>query len=127
MEKVVAADSVFEHPEVTDDASDFAWSDAKPKEETIRVTVHGLRRLLRIAAKAWPFAMLQLASNADLKEMYAGEVSPEKVSEFLNELSSVWCEGELVISRLFVTDDGKAIAHSDEEIDAKGKAPWEEA
>lgn len=124
MESVVANESMMSYPPVAAGATQWVWSDKKPDDETIRVTVHGLRRLLRIAAKAYPYVATQCFSGK-AKEIYAKEFTRDGAWALLNELSSVFCEGDLVMSRLFVTPDGKAVAHQDEEIDRDSMAPWE--
>lgn len=111
------------YPDVIENARAWVYSDDKPDKKTITVTVHGLRRLLRIAHKAQPMVgHLVLGSTSDT---YADAATPKKTAALLNELSTIWCECNLVMSRLFVTEDGKAVAHHDSEVDAAGIAPWE--
>ncbi len=113
--------SMMAYPEVTPNATAWAWSDQpNPKGDgTIRVTEHGLRRLLRIASQVYPHvAMNAYEGIAELRQMYAEEVNREAAVKLLNELSSIWCEGDLVMSRLFVDEQGRPIAHKDAEVDA---------
>ena len=107
-------------------------ADAGTKNGTVCVTEHGLRRLLRLAAKVFPLVH-QLRLYTCGKEvpphmfgLYAGECTPEILAEMGNESSTIWCEGTLVMSRLFV-EDGKVYAHPDEEVDAAGIPPWEKS
>lgn len=116
------------YPEVTPGANAWVWSDQpNPKGDgTVRVTEHGLRRLLRIAAKAWPVvSYLAHAKCPEMQECYVRDVEPKKLAALLNELSSIFCEGDLVMSRLLVTPNGEAIRHKDHEVDEKGIPPWE--
>jgi len=122
--------SMMSYPDVVWGGARWAWSDARPGDgkEVITVTVHGLRRLLRIASLAWPFAAHLLYSGNpgyDADPIYAEKVNMARAAELANELSSIWCEGNLVMSRLFVSEDGKAIVHPDKEVDDKSKFPWE--
>lgn len=109
------------YPDVLENATRWVWSDEKPPQETVTVTAHGLRRLLRLASQCQRFALAAAVSDEKVFPAPSGK----ELAAILNETSSVWCEGDLVMSRLFVTADGKAIAHCDEEVDAASVPPWE--
>ena len=50
---VQAGESGVEYPDVSAGATSWAYSDERPiKGDTVVVTAHGLRRLLRIASRA---------------------------------------------------------------------------
>lgn len=125
--------SVMAYPEITPGATKWAWSDTKPPEETVLVTAHGLRRLLRLASDAFAFAMFALIEETNkplpddkkIENIYREQVAREKATSLLNESSSVFCEGHLVMSRLFVDKDGNALAHKDETVDQASIPPWE--
>lgn len=121
MEVVMPSEgSCFSYPQIMPGAREWVWSDEIPERgETITVTVHGLRRLLRLANEVFPLAMHIIEPND------AWKVTEENLHKALRESSSMWCDGELVMSRLFVTDDGKVIAHPNEDVDAKSIFPWE--
>ena len=124
MESVTpTAESCFSYPDVCENAPRWVYSDDKPDKETISVTVNGLRRLLRIAHEAQGMAGHLMLDGAN--DLYASAATPEKAGALFRELSTVWCEDSLVMSRLFVTEDGKAVAHHDPEVDSAGIAPWE--
>ena len=120
---VPSENSAMSYPEVTPGATKFAMSDDPHGDGTIRVTVHGIRRLLRLAKKVFPVAFVMESKDAEVAELYAEQCSPEVLREMMNESSSIWCEDDLVMSRLFVANDGTPIAHKDAEIDARGIPP----
>lgn len=110
----------FSYPEVTRGCTDWVFSDARPKDDTVRVTCHGLRRLLRLAARAQT-----VATGAIVNTDAPPEETRTKLVEIMREASTIWCEGDLVMSRLFVDDEGNAIAHCDKEVDEASIPPWE--
>ncbi|MDY6810955.1 MAG: hypothetical protein SW127_18400 [Actinomycetota bacterium] len=119
------ADSDFAYPDVMPGATAFVVSEDKPTQDTVLVTAYGLRRLLRFVANVQP--LLIQTAVPDMAECYRDALTPEKIRTMLNESCKIWCEGDLVMSRLFVTTDGKAvIAHKDPEVDAAGIPPWEQ-
>lgn len=125
---VPSAGSPFSYPEVTENANHFVWSDDRPKpeNETIIVTAHGLRRLLRFVSDAQRVcAWAAYRDHPRMAELYASEATQEKCAKLFRESATIFCEGSLVMSRLFVTRDGKVIAHKDDEVDAAGIPPWE--
>jgi len=112
------------YPDVVHGAREWVWSDEQPPEgDTITVTVHGLRRLLRIASQAYGVAAHHLLREQG-DDLYADRCTPEKLRALMNETSSIWCEGNLVMSRLFVTEDGKEIRHYNDDVDDGSAAPW---
>ena len=115
------------YPDVVPGARKWAWSDDKPPNgETITVTVHGLRRLLRIAQRAYGISAHHLLREHN-DNLYANCCTPEKLRALMNETSSIWCEGNLVMSRLFVTEDGKEIRHYNDDVDEGSAAPWSQS
>lgn len=112
------------YPAVAQGATEWAWSNEKPKDEIVKVSAHGLRRLLRAASQSYAFVASSIGSP-DISELYKDRVTPEKARALLGELSTIWCEGELVMSRLFVTENGELVAHKDAEVDDAGTAPWD--
>lgn len=124
MEVVIPAEeSCLSYPDVVQNARLWVYSDKKPDKETITVTVHGLRRLLRVARQSQFVVMHAILGKKT--DLYADDNTPGRLASLANELSKIWCEDDVVMSRLFVTDDGKACAHPDKEIDDAGIPPWE--
>lgn len=135
MPTVVHSHSEITYTEVTPGATAWVWSD-KPLKGTVLVTEHGLRRLLRLAKRAWgigkyanlkslPAETQAELSKIGMDKLYDRDVEPEKMAAFLNECCTIFCEGDLVMSRLFVDEQGRAIAHQDEEVDEASIPPWE--
>lgn len=120
--------SFLSYPDVMPNATAWVWSD-EPKFPggVVLVTEHGLRRLLRLAAEVFPLAMVQLFKDSeDVQKLYAAHLEPQKLRTTIDEASSIWCEHNLVMSRLFIAKDGKtAIAHKDKEVDDASIPPWE--
>ena len=58
-------------------------------------------------------------------KIYEQEATQVSAIELLNEISTVWCEGDLVMSRLFIDKEGNAVAHPNKEIDDCSIPPWE--
>lgn len=118
-------DICVEYPEVCEGATSWALSDDRPKEETIMVTAHGLRRLLRIARMAQGLAFFSIYKpESGIRNPFAEFGTPENISELMNKTTAVWCEGDLVMSRLFVAQDGQAVRHPNPEIDCESVEPW---
>lgn len=115
------------YPDVTPGAARFAARDDHPGDnEIVRVTAHGLRRLLRIALKAQQIAgWAAFREHPDAASVFADGATPEKCRDLFQQTAAVWCEGNLVMSRLFVDKDGRAIRHKDGEVDEASIAPWE--
>lgn len=111
------ADSIFEFPEIMPGADAWLWSD-EPSKGTVVVTEDGLRRLLRLVSKMQGCLMyLALGGTPDLRETFMRDLTDVELRKMLNDSSGIFCEGNLVVSRLFVDADGCAIAHSNPEVD----------
>lgn len=119
-------DSLLQFPEVVPGGREFVYSDEPATHDTVTVTVHGLRRLLRFVAQVQP--LLMQTAMPQMAECYThGECSKERVTEMLNEACSIWCEGNLVMSRLLVDESGRVLVHSCQAVDVPGVPPWERA
>lgn len=128
-EPVYCADnSTISYPEVLPNVDRWLWSNDAVKGQ-ILVTEDGLRRLLRFASKVWPTLMCTSLRDlpADMIEPWKRGLEKERLTELLNESSAIFCEGSLVMSRLFVSEDGRPVAHPDEEVDAAAVAAWKPA
>mgnify|MGYP006921349888 CR=1 FL=1 len=134
------AKTMLAYPEVIPGANKWVFSNTatlKDGDGTIRVTEYGLKRLLRLAAKVYPYVQArrwdglvpdEVHNSEPLKgvrEMYEKQITPEKTVDLINELCTIFCEGDLVMSRLFVDADGHPFAHKDDEVDAASVPPSE--
>lgn len=109
--------SVFEYPEVSPGADAWLWSDT-PALGTLTVTEDGLRRLLRLISNSHGVLFFSLfRDKPELAEAWKYDVTSENLQKLLDESSKIFCEGSLVMSRLFVDGEGRAVAHPDEEVD----------
>ena len=115
-----AQHSPLSYPEVFPGATDWLWSDADPHKR-ITVTAHGLRRLLRLIARIAAADIKSVLDALD-KGPPDGPFMVPRQDELMNEASSIHCEGDLVVSRLFVSEDGREIRHPEEEVDATAVA-----
>lgn len=117
--------SMLSYPEVMPNADRWLWDDARRKG-TVLVTEHGLRRLLRLVKQSQAILMFHTMKPSG-DNPWAEDVAFDKIAPLARESASIFCEGSLVMSRLFVTPDGAAIAHPDEEVDSASIPPWERA
>lgn len=104
--------SPLSYPAVFPGATDWLWSDADPHRR-ITVTAHGLRRLLRFVADV----QVEDFDAVTRGEIPKGEKDRDQLTKRMNQESTILCEGDLVVSRLFVSPDDREIRHPDEEID----------
>lgn len=116
--KVVNEDSAFAYPEIFEGANDWAYAD---EDSPITVSSKGLRDLLNLVGDCWPTVMgLSLKSRRpdDPKAVgpYADAVTSEAVANLANRLSKVWCEGDLIVSGLFIDPaDGTVLLNKSDE------------
>lgn len=97
------------YPEVFPGATPWAYSHASMNRvPNVTVTQEGLKRLLRMVADMQPFMMVAVAPE-QCDDMYADETTRENAIKLLNETGRVWCEGDLIVSGLFVDDAGEPI------------------
>lgn len=103
----------LEYTETMGGLNDWVYSD-EPDASTVLVTREGLRRLLRAAGDdRWQLAtslmLIQAGREKDAREMYPDVFTTKGIARMMNESSKISCEGEIVVSGLFVGDDGKPI------------------
>lgn len=100
-------ETMFSYPEIVPGAT-REWGGMGDIEGNIVVTKKGLRDLLQLAADAWPLAMAHLvAKNPDDKNGHA--ITHEALASMLNRCSAIWCEGDLIVSGLFVDASGNPL------------------
>ena len=93
------------YPEIVPGVTDWANSDDRG-DSSLSVTAHGLRRLLRIAADTQSSLMQRMCDRQKLSD---------DDMKLLNDVTAVWCEGDLVMSGLFIIND-KPVVHPNPEI-----------
>lgn len=101
------------YPEVFHGATEWVYGDQDP-HQVVTVTAHGLRRLLRFVADVQAEDFDRVARG----EIPKGEKDRDQLTKRMNQGSTIFCEGDLVVSRLFVDGDGREIRHPDDEVDA---------
>lgn len=119
------------YPEIIPGINGWLHSDT-PHFRTITVSEWGLRRLLRFVYATQ--AKIDDDRFAAVKDGKTIEASAPEIREHFKrwgdlyrQACSIFCEGDLVMSRLFVTEDGSVAAHHDEDIDEFGIPPHERA
>lgn len=122
METVLQVDSPCCYCEVTPGIRDWIYDDERPEKETVVVTAHGLRRLLRATHASLGVVFAAFHGGDD---EFDERLERENLVPLMKELCTMWCEDEIVMSRLFVDDEGRAIRHQDDDVDAAGIPPWE--
>lgn len=108
------ADSILSYPEITPGADAWLWSD-EPMKGTVLVTENGLRRLLRLVSKVQGPLMAMAIPQA--KDTFMHDTTEKDLLELVNESSGIFCEGSLVMSRLFVDEKGRVVVHANPEVD----------
>lgn len=107
-----AKDWMLSYPEVFPGANDWLWSDADPHQR-MTVTAHGLRRLLRFVSEV---------QREDLDRVMDGKIPSDRaerksLTDRMNAAAAIFCEGDLVMSRLFVDAADLEIRHPHAEVD----------
>jgi hypothetical protein len=99
-------------PEVLPGAIDWVYSN-KPDDGNITVTREGLRKLLIMSKHVWTLALAaflqSIGKTDDAKDMYPETFDSAWLAKRMNESSSVFCEGKLIVSGLFTDKDGKPV------------------
>ncbi len=107
---------VERYPEIMRGATAWCWSDKWNGDRQRLVTEDGLRRLLRLiqaTQRAVFDASMRLSDSGG--KMKDGIHLPGNVAvDLMNRTSEVFCEGDLIVSGLFVDDDGPVISRSTE-------------
>lgn len=105
-------ESMFSYPEIVPGAT-HEWSNKEDVQGNIVVTKKGLRDLLQLVADAWPLAMAHLVAknpNDNMgHDMYRPATEGKALASVLNRCSAIWCEGDLIVSGLFVDANGKPL------------------
>ena len=96
-------------PEVIPGVGEWAGSKG-PLEGNITVTREGLRRLLAIAFDHWELAFACYTQGQPMA-MHAERLKRNSLAAALNTSAAVWCEGKLIMSRLFVDAEGQPIVN----------------
>ena len=101
------------YPEIMPGANEWCWSDGTAdKSGTITVTDEGLKQLLRLISKMQRalFDAAMATTDAGGKLSKDGMRIPFKVgADLMNRTSEVFCEGDLIVSGLFLDAEGKPL------------------
>lgn len=95
------------YPEIISGITSWVWTDGPDETPNITVARDGLRRVLRA---------IRVMQEVVILRALGQECANDKLAAALNASSKVWCEGDLVVSGLFVDDDGNPIVHPNPEI-----------
>lgn len=111
-------DLVERYPEIMLGANAWCWGDGTANEaETMTVTDNGLKHLLRMISTMQRalFDGLMATTDAGKKVSEEGVHIPFKVAtDLMNRTSQVFCEGDLIVSGLFVVKGEVVISPSTE-------------
>jgi hypothetical protein len=82
----------------------------------IKVDTDRLREILLLTKRCFPVVLFAMIASkgtpeqiADVKAMYGHQLEDKGIADVLNALSKIVCEDKLIVSGLFIGDDGKLI------------------
>jgi hypothetical protein len=111
------------YPEIMPGATAWCRGDERREDGQLTVTDDGLRHLLRLIS-ALDRVLLDALMAAAKRKPWDGclHIPVETASKLLARTGQVWCEGDLVVSGLFVVDGQPVISRSTE-VELLGSEP----
>ncbi len=111
------------YPEVMPGATAWCWGDERRDDGQLIVTDDGLRHLLRLVADLDRVLIDALVASANNKPWDGClHIPVEAIGKLLARTGQVWCEGDLVVSGLFVVD-GQPVINRSAEVELLGSEP----
>lgn len=111
-------ETIFAFPEIFPDATEWAASET-PLEGNITVNAQRFREILNLVGDAWPVAMslmlIKGGQEKDAEGMYGKSTDAAAMASMLNRISAVWCEGDLIVSGLFVDSQGNPLVSENQD------------
>lgn len=104
-------------PEVMQGVTAWAY-DKIPDTGTILVSRQRLRELLLLVARCRPLACGALFKihggdkGKHMADAYEADLAKANIIDLMNKTSDVWCEGKLIVSGLFIGEDGKPVTNA---------------